>query len=41
MLSLLGEELKNGNVAVGLALDGKFLATAIILGVAAYTNSSI
>ncbi|WP_025689367.1 DUF350 domain-containing protein [Paenibacillus zanthoxyli] len=35
------EELKNGNVAVGLALGGKFLATAIILGVAAYTNSSI
>ncbi|AKG36735.1 DUF350 domain-containing protein [Paenibacillus durus] len=35
------EELKNGNVAVGLALGGKFLATAIILGVAAYTNSSL
>ncbi|MFF2480238.1 DUF350 domain-containing protein [Paenibacillus sp. NPDC058071] len=35
------EELKKGNVAVGLALGGKFLSTAIILGVAAYTNSSI
>ncbi|GIO32369.1 MULTISPECIES: DUF350 domain-containing protein [Paenibacillus] len=35
------EELKKGNVAVGLALGGKFLATAIILGVAAYTNTSI
>jgi len=34
-------ELKKGNAAVGLALGGKFLATAIILGVAAYTNSSI
>lgn len=35
------EELKKGNVAVGLALGGKFLSTAIVLGVAAYTNSSI
>ncbi|WP_438432597.1 DUF350 domain-containing protein [Gorillibacterium sp. sgz500922] len=35
------EELKRGNVAVGLALGGKFLATAIILGVAAFTNTSI
>ncbi|MBP2001487.1 putative membrane protein [Paenibacillus shirakamiensis] len=35
------EELRKGNIAVGLALGGKFLATAIILGVAAYTNTSI
>jgi putative membrane protein len=35
------EELKKGNVAVGLALGGRFLATAIILGVAAFTNTSI
>lgn len=35
------EELKKGNVAVGLALGGKFISTAIILGVAAYTNYSI
>ncbi|WP_168119703.1 DUF350 domain-containing protein [Paenibacillus sp. HB172176] len=35
------EELKKGNVAVGLALGGKFISTALILGVAAYTNSSI
>ncbi|WP_410512799.1 DUF350 domain-containing protein [Paenibacillus sp. BR2-3] len=35
------EELKNGNVAVALALGGKFMATAIILGVAAFTNTSI
>lgn len=35
------EELKKGNVAVALALGGKFLATAIIIGVAAYTNTSI
>lgn len=35
------EELKKGNTAVGLALGGKFLATAIILGVSAYTNTSI
>jgi putative membrane protein len=35
------EELKKGNVAVALALGGKFVATAIILGIAAYTNTSI
>ena len=35
------EELKKGNVAVGLAMGGKFLATAIVLGVSAYTNSSV
>ncbi|MCR2803503.1 DUF350 domain-containing protein [Paenibacillus soyae] len=35
------EELKKGNVAVGIALGGKFISTALILGVAAYTNSSI
>lgn len=35
------EELKRGNVAAGLAMGGKFLGTAIILGVAAYTNTSI
>ncbi|MFC0213075.1 DUF350 domain-containing protein [Paenibacillus chartarius] len=35
------EELNKGNVAVGLVFGGQFLGTAIILGVAAYTNSSI
>jgi putative membrane protein len=35
------EELKKGNAAVGLALGGKFLATAIVLAVAAFTNTSI
>ncbi|MGG1611119.1 DUF350 domain-containing protein [Paenibacillus phoenicis] len=35
------EELKKGNVAVSLALGGKFLGTAIILGVSAFTNTSI
>ena len=35
------EEVGKGNVAVALALGGKFLATGIILGVAAYTNTSI
>ncbi|MBT2290176.1 DUF350 domain-containing protein [Paenibacillus albidus] len=35
------EELRKGNTAVALALGGKFLGTAIILGVAAYTNTSI
>lgn len=35
------DELKKGNVAAGLAMGGKFLSTAIILGVAAYTNTSI
>ncbi|MBW5446252.1 DUF350 domain-containing protein [Cohnella sp. CFH 77786] len=34
-------ELKKGNTAVGLAMGGKFLGTAIILGVSAYTNTSI
>jgi putative membrane protein len=35
------EELKRGNTAVGLVMGGKFLASAIVLGVAAYTNTSI
>lgn len=35
------EELKRGNVAAGLAMGGKFLGTAILLGVASYTNHSI
>ena len=35
------EELKKGNTAVGIALGGKFISTALILGVAAYTNSNI
>jgi putative membrane protein len=35
------EELNKGNLAVGLTFGGQFLGTAIILGVAAYTNSSI
>lgn len=35
------DELKKGNTAVGLVLGGKFMGTAIILGVAAYTNTSI
>lgn len=35
------DELKKGNVAVALALGGKFLGTAIILGVSAFTNTSI
>ncbi|MBB6730728.1 DUF350 domain-containing protein [Cohnella zeiphila] len=35
------EELRKGNMAAALALGGKFLGTAIILGVAAYTNDSI
>lgn len=35
------EELRKGNVAVALAFGGKFLATAIIIGVSAYTNTSI
>jgi len=35
------DELKRGNTAVGLAMGGKFLATAIVLGVAAYTNVSV
>lgn len=35
------EELKKGNIAVGLAMGGKFMGTAIVLGVSAFTNSSI
>ncbi|WP_244226757.1 DUF350 domain-containing protein [Paenibacillus protaetiae] len=35
------KELKRGNIAAGLAMGGQFLGTAIILGVAAYTNTSI
>ncbi|MNC35186.1 hypothetical protein D3C75_836590 [compost metagenome] len=35
------EELRKGNVAVGLAMGGKFLGTAVILGVSAFTNSTI
>lgn len=35
------EELKKGNVAVGLAMGGKFMGTAIVLGVSAFTNSSV
>lgn len=35
------DELKKGNTAVGLAMGGKFLSTAVVLGVAAYTNTSI
>ncbi|MGG1519673.1 DUF350 domain-containing protein [Paenibacillus oryzisoli] len=35
------EEINKGNVAVGITMGGKFIATAIILGIAAYTNSSI
>lgn len=35
------EELRQGNTAVGLAMGGKFIGTAIILGVSAFTNSSI
>lgn len=35
------EEINKGNIAVGLTLGGKFLATSIVLAIAAYTNSSI
>lgn len=35
------DELKRGNAAVGIVMGGKFMATAIVLGVAAYTNTSI
>lgn len=35
------EELKRGNKAAALAMGGKFIGTAIILGVSAYTNTSI
>ncbi|MDB5052588.1 MAG: hypothetical protein JWM44_638 [Bacilli bacterium] len=35
------EQLRKGNAAVALAMGGQFLATAIILGISAYSNSSI
>jgi putative membrane protein len=35
------EQLRKGNAAVALAMGGKFLATAIILGISAYSNTSI
>lgn len=35
------EELKKGNKAAALAMGGKFMGTAIVLGIAAYTNTSI
>jgi putative membrane protein len=35
------DELKKGNTAVGLAMGGKFLSTGIVIGIAAYTNTSI
>ncbi len=35
------DEINRGNVAVGITMGGKFLSTAIILAIAAYTNSSI
>jgi putative membrane protein len=35
------DQLRNGNAAVALAMGGQFMATAIILGVSAYTNSSL
>lgn len=35
------DEINKGNIAVGLTLGGKFLATSIVLAIAAYTNSSI
>lgn len=35
------DELKKGNIAVGLAMGGKFLSTAVILAISAYTNTSI
>lgn len=35
------EELKKGNLAVGVSMGGKFLSTAVLIGVSAYTNSSI
>jgi putative membrane protein len=35
------EQLRIGNAAVALAMGGQFLATAIILGTSAYSNSSI
>jgi putative membrane protein len=35
------EQLRKGNAAVALAMGGQFLATAIVLGTSAYSNSSI
>jgi putative membrane protein len=35
------EQLRKGNPAVALAMGGQFLATAIILGISAYSNTSI
>lgn len=35
------EELRKGNLAVGLAMGGQFIASAIILGISAYSNDSI
>jgi putative membrane protein len=35
------EEVGKGNLAVGITMGGKFIATAIVLAIAAYTNSSI
>lgn len=35
------EQINKGNVAVGLTMGGEFLATAIVLAIAAYTNSSV
>jgi putative membrane protein len=35
------EQLRKGNAAVALAMGGQFIATAIILGIAAYSNSSL
>ncbi|TXK75858.1 DUF350 domain-containing protein [Paenibacillus sp. N3.4] len=35
------DEVNKGNLAVGIAKGGEFVATAIVLAIAAYTNSSI
>ncbi|MNI37992.1 hypothetical protein D3C73_921130 [compost metagenome] len=35
------DEINRGNMAVALVMGGKFIATAIILGISALTNSSI
>jgi putative membrane protein len=35
------DEINKGNLAVGMVMGGKFLATAVVLAIAAYTNSSI
>jgi putative membrane protein len=35
------EQINRGNVAAGITMGAKFLATAIIIGIVAYTNSSI